>query len=111
MLTSGSAYVIAWAVYIVCFFIALFAFSRLIKRLRPTLLRRILQGSLVVLFLTPVSVEENDNWYAPAWLEGGYETILGDVSAASGAIFNLSVAAAGMTLLIALDSLWRRRRS
>lgn len=111
MLISGSAYATAWAAYVAFFIIAYFAFTRLARGLRPVLLRQILKGFLIVLFLTPVEVNESKNWYAPAWLEGGYETVLGDTAAAGNALFNLSVAAAIMAVLLVLDFLWRRRRA
>lgn len=110
MLISGSTYITAWVIYVVCFIVAFFAFTRLTRGLRPVLLRQILKGVLVVLFLTPVKVDESQNWYAPAWLEGGYETVLGDTAAASGAIFNLAVAAAIMAVLLVIDAFWRQRR-
>lgn len=111
MLISGSTYATAWLIYAACFVIAYFAFTRLTRGLRPVLLRQILKGVLIVLFLTPAQVDEGKNWYAPAWLEGGYETILGDVAAASDALFNLSVAAALMAVVLIIDAFWRRRKA
>lgn len=111
MLISGSAYITAWVAYLVCFVIAFFAFTRLIRWLRPVFLRQALKGFVIVLFLTPVAVDGDRQWFAPAWLEGGYEAILGDMAAASDALFNLSVAAIAMALLVVADAFWRRRKT
>jgi hypothetical protein len=43
------------------------------------------------------------NWWIPAWLYGGYESILGDASEAGRAILNFGMASAGMLLVWLLD--------
>jgi hypothetical protein len=113
MLIFGSAYATAWVVYVACFAIAYFAFTRLTRPMRPVILRQILKGFLIALFLTPVAiaVDESGVWYAPAWLQGGYESVLGNAAAASGAFFNLAVAAAVMAFILAIDAFWRRRKA
>lgn len=110
MLISGSTYATAWVIYVVCFVVAFVAFTRLSRRLRPVLLRQVVKGFLIVVFLTPVAVDDSKSWYAPAWLEGGYEMVLGDPVAASGAVLNLSIAAAAMVFILVIDTLWRRRK-
>lgn len=110
MLISSNAYAIAWVVYVVCFVIGYVAFTRLTLGLRPDGLRQFLKGLVLVLFLTPVATQGYPDWYVPAWLEGGYEAILGDTAAAANAFFNLSVAAVGMIVILIVDALWRRRR-
>ena len=110
MLISGSAYVTAWVVYLACFAIAFFAFTRLIRNLRPVGLRQFLKGLAIVLFLTPVEVSGAKGWYVPAWLEGGYETVLGDTNAAGDAFFNLAVVAIVVALVLVADAFWRHHR-
>ncbi|MAL97852.1 MAG: hypothetical protein CL583_05305 [Alteromonadaceae bacterium] len=111
MLISADAYAIAWTLYVLGFLVAYFSFTRLTLWLRPPVLRQTMKGFLIVFFLTPVQVDPARDWYSPAWLQGGYESILGDVSAASDAIFNLSVAAAVMAVVIVIDALWRWRKT
>ena len=111
MLISADAYAIAWTLYVVGFVVAYFAFTRLTLWLRPTIVRQILKAFLMVLFLTPVQVGPDGGWYAPAWLQGGYESILGVAAAASGALFNLSMSAGVMAVVVIIDAFWRRRRA
>jgi len=57
----------------------------------------------VVVLLTPVESSEVADWWMPAWLHGGYESILGQPDEAGRAVLNLSIAAIIMLLVWVLD--------
>lgn len=97
------AYAIFWTVYAVAFVILFYTLSRLFRIIPVYALRTLLQAALVVVLLTPVESSEALNWWIPAWLHGGYESVLGDADEAARAFFNMGLAAAVMALVWVLD--------
>lgn len=97
------AYGIFWALYAVAFVVFFYMMSRLLRIIPVYAVRTLLQSALIVLLLTPVESPEVAGWWVPAWLYGGYETILGDVSEAGRAYMNFGIAALAMLLVWILD--------
>ena len=100
---TNLAYGILWALYAVAFVVFFYMMGRLFRIVPLYPIRTLLQAALVVVFLTPVESAEVANWWIPAWLYGGYESILGDASEAGRAILNFGMASAGMLLVWLLD--------
>lgn len=97
------AYGIFWALYAVAFVVFFYMMARLFRIIPVYAIRTLLQAALIVLLLTPVESAEVSNWWMPAWLHGGYETILGDASEAGRAFLNFGIASAVMLLVWILD--------
>lgn len=100
---SQTAYALFWGIYVVGFALFYWAMSRLIRWLPLYGLRTLLKSALIVVIATPVQSALVDGWWIPAWLYGGYETLLGDPSEAARAFFNMGIAALIMTLVWILD--------
>ncbi|MEP1216091.1 MAG: hypothetical protein ABJM11_21230 [Marinobacter sp.] len=100
---TNLAYGIFWALYAVAFVIFFYMMGRLFRLIPLYAIRTLLQAALVVVFLTPVESAEVADWWIPAWLYAGYETILGDASEAGRAILNFGMASAAMLLVWILD--------
>lgn len=100
---SQFAYGIFWTVYALAFVVFFFLVSRLFRILPFYGVRTLLQAALIVVLLTPVQSAEVADWWVPAWLHGGYESILGEAEEAARAFFNMGIAAAVMLLVWILD--------
>jgi hypothetical protein len=100
---ANVAYGLFWVLYAVAFVVFFYAVSRLFRIIPVYGIRTLLQASLVVILLTPVESSEVDGWWIPAWLHGGYETILGNTDEAGRAMLNLGIAAIIMLLVWVLD--------
>ncbi|MFN2359629.1 MAG: hypothetical protein ABR522_00925 [Marinobacter sp.] len=100
---TNLAYGIFWALYAVSFVVFFYMMSRLFRVVPVYALRTLLQAALIVIFLTPVESGEVAGWWIPAWLHGGYETILGDASEAGRAYLNFGIASLAMVLVWILD--------
>lgn len=100
---SQLAYGIFWTAYALAFVVFFFLVSRVFRILPLYGLRTLLQAALIVVLLTPVESPELAGWWVPAWLHGGYESILGEKAEAARAFFNMGVAAAVMLLIWILD--------
>ncbi|WP_150913267.1 hypothetical protein [Marinobacter halotolerans] len=100
---ANLAYGLFWALYAVAFVVFFYAISRLFRIIPVYGIRTLLQAALVVILLTPVESSEVDGWWIPAWLHGGYETILGNTDEAGRAMLNLGIAAIIMLLVWVLD--------
>ncbi|MBC7191008.1 hypothetical protein [Marinobacter sp.] len=97
------AYAIFWTAYALAFVVFFLLVSRLLRILPLYGLRTLLQAALIVVLLTPVQSAEVAGWWVPAWLHGGYESILGETAEAARAFFNMGLAAAVMLLVWILD--------
>ncbi len=97
------AYGIFWAAYAIAFVVFYYMMKKLFRVLPLYGLRTFLLAALVAVLLTPVESAELAGWWIPAWLFGGYETILGDVDAAGRAWLNLGIAGIVMLLVWILD--------
>lgn len=100
---TNVAYGLFWVLYAVAFVVFFYSVSRLFRLIPVYAIRTLLQAALVVVLLTPVESSEVANWWIPAWLHGGYESILGQPDEAGRAILNLSIAAIFMLLVWVLD--------
>lgn len=105
------AYGIFWAVYVVGFLIFFLMMSRVFRLIPLYGVKTLLQAALVVLLLTPVESSEVAGWWIPAWLHGGYETILGNVEESVRAFFNMGLAGLVVILIWMLDLLRYRLAS
>ncbi len=100
---ANLAYGLFWVVYAVAFVVFFYSVSRLFRLIPVYAIRTLLQAALVVILLTPVESSEVAGWWIPAWLHGGYESILGNADEAGRAILNLGIAAFIMLLVWILD--------
>ena len=100
---TNLAYGIFWALYAVAFVVFFYTISRLFRVIPVYAIRTLLQAALIVLLLTPVESGEVAGWWMPAWLHGGYETILGDAANAGRAFVNMGIASLVMVLVWVLD--------
>ena len=100
---AETAYAVFWIIYVVAFLVFFLMMSRLFRILPLYGLRTLLQAALVVFFLVPVQSAEVQGWWMPAWLHGGYESILGDNDEAMRAWINMAMAAVAMLLVWMLD--------
>lgn len=100
---AQTAYGIFWAIYAVGFVIFFFMMTRLFRLIPVYGVRTLLMVVLAVILLTPVESREAIGWWIPAWLHGGYESILGDMHEASRAFFNMGLAAVALLLVWVLD--------
>jgi hypothetical protein len=100
---TNLAYGVFWVLYAVAFVVFFYSISRLFRLIPVYGIRTLLQAALVVVLLTPVESTEVADWWMPAWLHGGYETILGQPDEAGRAIFNLGIAAIVILLVWVLD--------
>lgn len=97
------AYALFWAAYAISFVVFFYLISRLFRILPFYGLRTLLQAALVVVLLTPVESSDVAGWWVPAWLHGGYGSILGDSDDAYRAFFNMGLAGLAMLLVWILD--------
>ncbi|SFR46773.1 hypothetical protein SAMN05216203_0564 [Marinobacter daqiaonensis] len=100
---TQTAYALFWGIYVVGFVLFYWAMSRLIRWIPLYGLRTLVKALLIVVIATPVQSTVVDGWWVPAWLFGGYETLMGDPSEAARAYFNMGVAALIMALVWILD--------
>lgn len=100
---TNTAYGLFWAIYAIAFVVFFYSISRLFRLIPVYGIRTLLQAALVVLLLTPVESSEVSGWWIPAWLHGGYESILGNPDEAGRAMLNLGIAAIVMLLVWLLD--------
>lgn len=100
---TNFAYGLFWALYAIAFVVFFYLSSRVLRIVPFYGVRTLLQAALVVIFLTPVESTDVAGWWMPAWLHGGYETVLGQADEAGRALFNLGIAALVMLLIWILD--------
>lgn len=100
---TNFAYGIFWVLYAVAFVVFFYTTSRLFRVIPVYAIRTLLQAALIVILLTPVESSEVAGWWMPAWLHGGYESILGNASEAGRAFVNLGIASLAMVLVWILD--------
>ncbi|MFE8069694.1 hypothetical protein QQM79_01425 [Marinobacteraceae bacterium S3BR75-40.1] len=111
-LLNLDAYAWGWIIYCAGFLLCFWVASRLIRLIPFYVVRQTLKAILIVLFLTPVASHEVANWYNPAWLYLGYESILGNEEHALQALTNLGIGAAIMLFVLCIDiPLHYRRRT
>ncbi|MAA63511.1 MAG: hypothetical protein CL581_01840 [Alteromonadaceae bacterium] len=108
------AYGIFWTIYVVAFIVFFILITRAIRPLPIYGLRTLIQAVLVVVLLTPVASPEAVDWWIPAWLHGGYESILGEAGEATRAFTNMALAGAVVGIVWVLDlvrvGIWRRKK-
>lgn len=97
------AYGLFWAAYAIAFVVFFYMMKKLFRFLPLYGVRTLLLAVLVALLLTPVESPELAGWWIPAWLFGGYESILGDADDAGRAWLNLGIGGVVMLLVWILD--------
>lgn len=98
-----NVYWLFWAAYAVGLVLFLWTMQRLLRFLPLYGLRTFLLAALAAVLVAPVESVDVAGWWAPAWLYGGYELILGDSVAAGAAILNLALAGVVLLLVWILD--------
>lgn len=100
---AQTAYALFWGIYGLSFLVFYWAMSRFIRWFPLYGLRTLLKAALVVVIATPVQSATLGGWWVPAWIYGGYESVLGDTTEAARAFFNMGMAALVMALVWILD--------
>lgn len=100
---AQTAYALFWGIYGLSFLVFYYCMTRLIRWLPLYGLRTLVKALLLVLLATPVQSATLDGWWVPAWLYGGYESVLGDNDEAARAFFNMGLASIVMALVWILD--------
>ncbi len=101
-------YVIGWLVYGVSALVVCWLGWRISAGWRWRPLRTMVRMLLAVLLFTPVNIGTGVNWFAPAYLVGGYEAVLGNIDLAVDAMLNLSVGLAAGIGVLMLDAIVRK---
>ncbi|MGO1749243.1 MAG: hypothetical protein ACTHZR_03085 [Marinobacter sp.] len=100
---AQTAYGIFWVAYVIAFVVFFFMMKTLFRFIPLYGLRTLLLVALVAFLLTPVESPELAGWWIPAWLFGGYESILGDADDAGRAWLNLGIGGLVMLFVWILD--------
>lgn len=100
---AQGAYALFWGVYGLAFLVFYWALGRMVRWLPLYGLRTLLKAALVVVLATPVQSATLEGWWVPAWIYGGYESVLGDTDEAARAFLNMALAGIVMTLVWMLD--------
>ncbi|WP_339801501.1 hypothetical protein [uncultured Marinobacter sp.] len=100
---AQTAYALFWGLYGLAFVVFYYTMTRLIRWLPVYGFRTLVKSLLLVLLVTPVESATLAGWWVPAWLYGGYESVLGDSAEAARAFFNMGLASIVMALVWMLD--------
>ncbi|MCP5161824.1 MAG: hypothetical protein H7A00_09180 [Hahellaceae bacterium] len=94
-------YLTAWLAYLVAALILCFVGWKISARWSWRRVKMFLRMLMIVVLFTPINISSNGAWFAPAYLVGGYEWLLGNTELSTQAFFNLTVAlAVGISLLL-----------
>lgn len=102
------SYIAAWLVYLLSALGLVLVFWRLTRNMRLRRTRRALRALVAVFLFTPILIEQEHQWFAPAYLVGGYDWILGNNERAIEAGLYLSLAYSIMIIVILLEAMLRR---
>ncbi len=105
---DGLGYPIAWAVYLVSSLGLMLVFWRVTAALPNGDFKKILHGFAVAVLFTPVDMGTSSHWFAPAWLVGSYEWLLGNIDVAVRSGLFLLGAFLVIVMLLALEVVIRR---
>ncbi|WP_250658414.1 hypothetical protein [Alkalimarinus coralli] len=107
MIVSQS-YLIAWGCYLLSAIGLIIVFWRMTRSIPYKDLTKILRLVVVVLLLTPVDIGLDAKWFAPAYLVGGYEWVIGNTHLAVKAGMHLLGALTLLTALLTLEYVVRK---
>ena len=103
-----SGYVIAWLVYLLAAIGLVIVFWRITGNITWRRTRRSLRAVAAAVLFTPINVDHDGLWLAPAYLVGLYDWILGHHDKAAEAGTYMMYAFALMIVVILLESVLRR---
>jgi len=103
-----SGYVIAWLVYLLAAIGLVIVFWRMTKNITWRRTRRSLRAVAAAVLFTPINVQHDGLWLAPAYLVGLYDWILGHHDKAAEAGAYMLYAFVLMIVVILLESVLRR---
>jgi hypothetical protein len=103
-----SGYVIAWLVYLLAAVGIVIVFWRMTGNITWRRTRRSLRAVVAAVLFTPINIEHDEMWLAPAYLVGFYDWILGHHEKALEAGAFMLYAFALMIVVILLESVLRR---
>ncbi len=98
----SQSYLVAWGIYLISALGLIVVFWRMTHSIPFRDVVKVLRLLVIVLLLTPVDVGIEQKWFAPAYLVGGYEWIIGNSVLAIKAGLHLLGA---LTLVMALFTL------
>ncbi|UZE97797.1 hypothetical protein [Alkalimarinus alittae] len=107
MIVSQS-YLIAWGIYLLSALGLIIVFWRMTRSIPFKDVKKVLRLVGVVLLLTPVDLGLEATWFAPAYLVGGYEWIIGNSHLAIKAGIHLLGALTLLTALLTLEYIVRK---
>ncbi len=107
MIVSQS-YLAAWGIYLLSALGMIIVFWRMTRSIPFKDTTKILRLVVVVLLLTPVDIGIDHKWFAPAYLVGGYEWIMGHTQLAVKAGLHLLGALTLLTALLTLEYVIRK---
>ena len=100
-------HLIAWLLYLVASLGIVFLFWRMTRGLHRVF-KRILRVLAVSILFTPHVMLSGGSWLAPAYLVAGYELAKGNLELAGTASLSILGFMAFLTLLVFLESVFRR---
>lgn len=107
MIVSQS-YLIAWGVYLLSAIGLITVFWRMTRSIPYRDFTKVIRLVVIVILLTPVDIGLDASWFAPAYLVGGYEWILGNSQLAIKAGIHLLGALTLLTALLTLEYIIRK---
>lgn len=107
MIVSQS-YLMAWGVYLLSAIGLIIVFWRMTRPIPYKDVAKVLRLVVIVLLLTPVDIGPEAKWFAPAYLVGGYEWVIGNSHLAIKAGIHLLGALTLLTALLTLEYVVRK---
>jgi len=104
----SQSYLAAWGIYLLSALGVIIVFWRMTHSIPFKDVSKVLRLVVIVLLLTPVDIGLEQKWFAPAYLVGGYEWILGHTHLAVKAGLHLLGALTLLTALLTLEYVIRK---
>ncbi len=102
------SYLIAWGIYLLSALGLIIVFWRMTHSIPSKDITKILRLMVVVLLFTPVDIGLEHKWFAPAYMVGAYEWIIGNTQLALNAGVHLLGAFTLLTALLTLEYIVRK---
>lgn len=104
----SQSYLAAWGIYLLSALGMIIIFWRMTRSIPFKDVTKVLRLVVIVLLLTPVDIGNEYKWFAPAYLVGGYEWIVGHTQLAVKAGLHLLGALTLLTALLTLEYIVRK---
>lgn len=104
----SQSYLMAWGIYLLSATGLIIVFWRMTRSIPSKDIAKVLRMVVIVLLLTPVDIGLDAKWFAPAYLVGGYEWVIGNSHLAIKAGIHLLGALTLLTALLTLEYIVRK---